>query len=226
MAKPEVIANPDGTFTSAYMCGFCQSGKHQLCPRAIENGNKGIYLCPCAEPNCGGKILSCRNCKRVHDDVTPDTRLCVDRDACEARVLAKRNSNPLFQNIVRIQEIHMANKTADAKVKREAKPKTGVCKCGCEGVTKGGNFLPGHDARFVSEQVGFVLAKPSIEAGTRKKVATVSEALGAKFDKSLSLARAKAEKAEKAEAQRQADKKAKAAEAAKAKADKAAAAKA
>lgn len=228
-AKPETVANPDGTTTSAYVCGFCASGKHSLCYRALINGNKGVYLCPCAEPKCGGKILSCINCKKVHDDVTPGTRLCVDRTACEARVTTKRDADPGYQKILMIKEINKMAKTEEAKVKREAKPKTGVCKCGCEGTTKGGNFLPGHDARFVSEQVGFVTSKTKTEATARKEIGAISEALQAKFDKSLGLARDKAEKAAKAEKDRQtakaekakADKEAKAAKAAEAKAAKA-----
>lgn len=103
-------------------------------------------------------------------------------------------------------------KTTETKVKREAKPKVGVCKCGCNGATKGGNFLPGHDARFVSEQVGFVLGKSKTEAVAKKEIAAISEALEAKFVKSLGLARAKATKQAEAEKQRQADAKAKAAE--------------
>lgn len=45
---------------------------------------------------------------------------------------------------------------APPKVKAERKPKAAkagqICGCGCKGTTKGGRFLPGHDARFHSAQ--------------------------------------------------------------------------
>lgn len=209
------------------ICGFCADGNHARCPHAIENGKvHGLWFCNCAEPNCGGKILSCIHCKKVHDDVTPDTRQCVDRDACAARIQVRRDNDPNYQNIITIIEENKVAKVAEKAVKAEKAAKTGICKCGCEGTTKGGNFLPGHDARFVSEQVGHVTGKNKTEAVARKEVLAVSESLAAKFDKSLGLAKAKAEKAKKAEADKAAATKAKAeekkAKAEKAKADKAA----
>lgn len=219
--KPESVKNADGTTTSAYTCSFCLEGRHAKCYRALVNGNKGVYLCPCAEPNCGGKILSCIDCKKVHDDVRPDTRQCIDRDGCNSRILARRQNDPIYQMVVQIQEKQAMAKEENKTPRAAAKPKTGVCKCGCEGTTKGGNFLPGHDARYVSEQVGFVLTKAKTEAVARKDIGAISEALQAKFDKSLGLARAKADKQAQAEKDRKAAAKVKADEAAKAKADKA-----
>lgn len=177
------------------ICGFCNNHDHEHCPHAIRNGNKGLWFCACAGPNCGGKILSCIDCKKVHDDVLPDTRTCVDKDACTARIEARRNNDPFFQRVVRAEERAKMTKQAENTEKREKVAKEADCSCGCGGKTKGGKFLPGHDARFVSEQVGHVLGKNKKEDVARAEVAAISEALGAKFDKSLSINRAKAEKA-------------------------------
>ncbi len=207
--------------TGTRLCGFCSDGNHNRCPHAIENGlskatppRPRIWLCPCAEPGCGGTILSCIRCKRVHDDVDPTERVCMDRDACNARIDHGRRNNPIYQQVREIQEKHRMAKEENKPVREPAKPKVGVCKCGCEGATKGGDFLPGHDARLVSQTVKAVLEKKQTEAAARKTMSPFSDALKAKFDKSLGLAQAKVTKAAEAE-------KAKAeAKAAKAKADK------
>ena len=199
------MANTTLVITGQYRCGFCCDGRHEYCPHAIENGvtktspaRRRIWLCPCEEPGCGGKILSCIRCKKVHDDVDPTERVCMDRDACAARNQAKRDNNPGYQQIKRIQEKHAMAKAENTKTREPAKPKVGVCKCGCEGATKGGNFLPGHDARLVSQTVQSVLDKKVTEAGARKIMAPFSDALKAKFDKSLGLGQAKAAKAKEA----------------------------
>ena len=100
------------------------------------------------------------------------------------------------------------------KAQRSSKPKTGTCVCGCAGETKGGKFLPGHDARFVSTLVGQVVdakftAKAEKEARQALTKAEASEKLVAKFDKSLTIARDKAEAkaaAEKEKAEKKAEK--------------------
>lgn len=145
-----------------------------------------------------------------------------------ARVEASRANNPYYLKVIESERRAKVAKQEENKVQAEKKAKTGICKCGCEGVTKGGNFLPGHDARFVSEQVAHVIGKNKTKAVARKQIADVSEVLAAKFDKSMTLreeAEAKRDAAIKerkeAKAKADAEKKAKAE---KAKADKAAAA--
>ena len=94
------------------------------------------------------------------------------------------------------------------KAAKSTKPKTGTCVCGCNGTTKGGKFLPGHDARFVSTLVTSVsdanFTKAS-EQSARKSLKDVgaSDALTGKFDKSLGIARDKAEKAKAAKAEKE-----------------------
>lgn len=102
------------------------------------------------------------------------------------------------------------DKTKVAK-KASAAPKTGTCQCGCNGTTKGGKFLPGHDARFVSTLVGNAedkgFTKASLDAGRKSlKDAGASDALKAKFEKSANLAQERRDKKEQAAKDREAAK--------------------
>lgn len=58
-----------------------------------------------------------------------------------------------------IELLHDAENRADqaagverkqTKPKPPPRPTSGVCECGCEGKTKGGKFVPGHDAKLAS----------------------------------------------------------------------------
>lgn len=143
---------------------------------------------------------------------------CLDKTACEARRQARLDANPTIQLIRTLKEIRMSQ-TATEKPAREPKaPKTGNC-LHCGEVTKGGKFLPGHDAAFVSDQVGLVMADPKNEKKARQAMAETSEALQKKFERSLELAREKAEKQKKAAAAAKEEKAAKAAKAKEAKAE-------
>lgn len=206
--------------TGQYLCGFCRDRRHERCPHAIQNGvakeakaRPRIWLCPCDRDGCGGKVLSCVTCKRVHNDVDPTERVCMDRDACQARINTIRANNPIYQQVKRIQEKHAMAKAENTTPREPAKPKTGTCKCGCDGATKGGNFLPGHDARLVSKTVESVITKSATEAQGRKVMAPFSDALKAKFEKSLGLAQEKAAKQKAAAAEKAEAAKVKAAEA-------------
>ena len=96
----------------------------------------------------------------------------------------------------------MAKIEEGEKAKAAAKPKVGKCvHCGAE--TKGGNFLPGHDAAFVSGLVKEVVEAKFTKASEKSardtlKKANASEALTAKFEKSVGLAKDKVEKAKQA----------------------------
>ena len=109
----------------------------------------------------------------------------------------------------------MAKIENDKATKAASKPKVGACVC-CGAETKGGSFLPGHDARFVSSLVKTVSEAnftKTAETAARKnlKEANASERLVGKFDKSLGIARDKATaKAEAAKAKAEAKAEAKA----------------
>lgn len=88
----------------------------------------------------------------------------------------------------------MSETATETTPKAPKAPKVGACKC-CGGTTKGGMFLPGHDARYVSEQVAFIMQGSKAEADVREDFGTLSDALGKKFERSLDLAKeAKAKK--------------------------------
>ena len=50
--------------------------------------------------------------------------------------------------MAQVAEATGAATPAAAKEPKAKVAKTGTCICGCGGTTKGGKFLPGHDARF------------------------------------------------------------------------------
>lgn len=92
----------------------------------------------------------------------------------------------------------MAEKVKENKASAS---KTGECLC-CGGATKGGNFQPGHDSRYVSELVEayFGATRQADRTAIEKKIAAVgSEKLTGKFEKSVRL-RAEREERAKAEA--------------------------
>jgi hypothetical protein len=210
-------------------CGFCQAGHHDRCCVGIKHQGKHlkytngvVWVCGCEEDSCPFGRRKCAHCGNKNtDEVDPATWECFDVETCHALVEERRDSDPMLRQLREIKEIKMAkieNEKAEKAATRTAAAKTGTCVCGCEGETKGGKFLPGHDARFVSTLVGTVAdAKftAKAEQSARKALtgAGASEKLVGKFDKSLGLAKDKAEKRAAAE-QAKKDAKAEKAEAA------------
>lgn len=191
-------------------CGFCSTGHHDRCAIGTKNAGPrqdypegSVHLCLCESGGCTRGRRKCAYCNnRVTEEVNPETWECFDTEACRAIVETRREANPLTRQLREAKESAAMAKIEDNKTKAEkaAKtPKVGACVC-CGGATKGGNFLPGHDARFVSGIVGGVVeanfSKKAEDAGRKTlKDAGASEKLVAKFDKSLGLAREKADKA-------------------------------
>lgn len=188
------------------VCGFCNTGDHQHCPSATRGmgpkmGAK-VWLCGCPFANCGGKIVRCLECKNeAEGDIDPALRMCLDQLGCQARVTARLDSNPHVQDTQRFKETAMARvaatKTAAAATPRVAKEKkSGVCLVTGE-ATSGGLFKPGMDARYVSERVAEVINKEVTVVEQRKRIKAdgVSEALQAKFEKNLGLAKDRVTKA-------------------------------
>jgi hypothetical protein len=148
------------------LCGFCKSprdasGVHTNCPGAVANGDGQIIICPC---KCKGLI--CRECRGT-ENIDPTTWLCIDRDACrlatQARRAAARAANGYTLPDVPVQSRKFAGGATEprgravegsrprkAKDGYDPKPFGSRCHCGCKGLTKGGRFLPGHDAKLKS----------------------------------------------------------------------------
>lgn len=159
-------------------CSFCKNtapgpdGTHPRCPGAIRvPGTDRIIVCKCCTPP-NGQCTTCGN----RDDVDPLTFYCLDRYACSARVQKRMEANPLHRQLqeVRLEaaakrkrdrhlqgsilngvvasgvvEVDSFETTRNGKPRKPARPREGKCAC-CGEPTKGGRFLPGHDARLVS----------------------------------------------------------------------------
>lgn len=211
LTKEERIAQAD-----TRTCGFCSTGHHHLCPRAVRNGDLApakISTCNCkAGPDCGDDTLRCLECKsEAQQDIDPDNWRCLDQNACQARVQARLDASPVYQKIKRVKETAMA-RVSNEKVEKAAKaPKAAkVGKCLVTGKpTKGGKFLPGMDAKFVSLRVAAVTGGSETVAQARAqfKENDLSDALLAKFERSLELAKEKAAKKAAAPAKKAAAKK-------------------
>lgn len=177
-------------------CGFCSTEHHVNCCIAVEGQvneqfpDGRVWLCQCEEKACADRArIKCFDCgNRVEAEIDPDTWRCIDIEACQAEIQAKREANPLYAQLREIEEkVTMAETKTKTAKKAAAAPKVGKCLC-CGSATKGGDFLPGHDARFVSQRVAAVLDGNEAKADARKACGDVSANLGAKFGKSLNLA--------------------------------------
>lgn len=173
-------------------CGYCMTGNCEYCPKATRSMASPPRIWPCSCETCGGgSQLRCLDCKNTWPgEVNPATWSCLDPDACKNRSAARLAANPAVQHLNKLKEnSSMATKTAPAK-KAPAPRKAGVCLVTGE-PTSGGLFKPGMDARYVSERVADVTSKRVTVIETRKRLKAdgVSEALIAKFEKSLGLAR-------------------------------------
>lgn len=193
-------------------CGFCREGNHEGCAIAIasvvphvSNPDGVVWVCGCDVGVCDTVRRKCTECKNRNTlEVDPKTFQCLDRESCEGSRRAKREADPFHAQLIEIREKAQMAKVENATAKKvaakkAAAPKEGTCVCGCAGKTKGGLFLPGHDARFVSQTVATVedakFTKASVDAGRAKiKGSGASETLIAKFDKAVGLAKARVEK--------------------------------
>lgn len=206
------------TVSTDTLCGFCNDGNHKACAIGVKYmgrqahakyPNGIVWACRCTSGGCTQGRRKCAVCgNRVTEEVNPETWQCFDVEACQAVVETRRENSPFLAQLREIKErVEMAKVQEAATKKKATSPKTGTCVCGCEGTTKGGKFLPGHDARFVSSLVSNAaesnFSNKSVTAA-RKSLTSVgaSDALQAKFEKSLGLAQERAEKREQAKAEK------------------------
>lgn len=175
---------------SPHACGYCTTGNppHAKCPGGVLNGNQTeIVLCGC---NCElSQTRRCLNCNnRSNTEVSESTWTCIDVEACESTQAKRREAaeKALFGD--RTPESFRKQREVKEKAPRAAAtPKTGSCLC-CGEATKGGLFLPGHDARWLSVLVALVKdgVEPAEEIRRRVAEKGVSDAYLAKFDKRVS----------------------------------------
>lgn len=171
-------------------CGFCAFGNaHENCPSATLSGDKTRALqcmCGCRR----SKQIKCFSCDLREDEpheINPLTWRCSDQDACEARIEARLSKNPA---IIQLRQIRADLEGSEewptkhsARAPKAPRVSVGAC-LHCGEPTRGGSFLPGHDAAWLGNLVRAAKDDPAFDLETtRDLIASVSEHLLAKFDK-------------------------------------------
>lgn len=143
----------------------------------VRNGSRyKLVLCRC----CGSEAQPrCLDCGYAGSGVHPERWECLYPLECRARIELRQRNDPIYQMIqrcksdsairrrqqrvdtfrmladvdpdedVRLDDALDAMRNITARRTRVAKPTAGLCVC-CSGPTKGGSFLPGHDAKYKS----------------------------------------------------------------------------
>lgn len=151
-----------------WRCQFCADGHHGSCPGAVRNARPGRKLVKCY---CCKRAPYCVDCKSA-EDVNPETWSCHDGAGCALRVQARLETSPLHQQLqacrsdsaernrrirleaeairlgVPLDEIDEFERPLEKKP-RVPRSTVGACEC-CGESTRGGRFLPGHDAKMKS----------------------------------------------------------------------------
>lgn len=151
-----------------WRCNFCKGHLHQSCPGAVKDAHpkQQLWICYC----CGINNVRCLSCGAT-EDIDTERWVCTDSYVCQGRVELRRQNSPLVTllqqckvaavNARRLRRVETARIWArvpsnEERMLEEARkastPRrgtTGTCEC-CGEATKGGKFLPGHDARLKS----------------------------------------------------------------------------
>lgn len=177
------------TVTAMTTCGHCNVKHHDTCPGGVRNGNGSIYLCGCSCARAG--VRRCTDCNnRNLEEVGEDWR-CLDRDACAADVARRVAESPIGRFLSQRQAERSREAQGDtlaggegqtcrepiARASRGPRSAGRDCLCGCEGQTRGGKFLPGHDSKYLNQ----LTANPGDQS--RGLAYAVSDAFGAKYEK-------------------------------------------
>ncbi|QDH48217.1 hypothetical protein SEA_MAMAPEARL_29 [Arthrobacter phage MamaPearl] len=194
------IKNPNDphefpTRQGQHSCGHCMVGHHDCCPGGVRNGNGQIILCGCKQEDCRAGQPRCTECHNTEaNEIGPNWK-CLDRLDCEAEQERRLAANPTIQWIrsetqkkaVVASEDAGAVEGPPARARVSRTPRKPAeptpCTCGCEGLTKGGKFLPGHDSKYLNQLVEAAErgGRHADEAAIRADA--ISEAFGAKFRK-------------------------------------------
>lgn len=183
-------------------CGFCAFGdSHDRCTTATTNGaGTKVYRCTCGCPR--SQMIRCFTCDHREPveagNINPETWRCIDPDECSARIERRLAANPIIRQIREIKEGVAERTRTDRAAAAEAaglpaprpraagpsRPTSGAC-LHCGEPTKGGKFLPGHDASYIAQAVtaireGSVTLEATIESW---ELLGISEALRAKLAK-------------------------------------------
>ncbi|ALY09986.1 hypothetical protein FDH62_gp28 [Arthrobacter phage Pumancara] len=196
--KPQDLSDPRKfpVRQGQHSCGHCMVNKHEACPGGVRNGNGQIILCACKQDGCRAGQPRCTECHNTEaNEIGPNWK-CIDRADCEAEIERRLAANPTIQwirsetqkkAVLRPSEDTGAPEGPPARAKVSRTPRKPAeptpCTCGCEGLTKGGKFLPGHDSKYLNQLVEAAErgGRHADEAALRADA--ISEAFGAKFRK-------------------------------------------
>lgn len=170
-------------------CGWCIDGNHDLCATTIEIRPGQTWSCPC---DCATNKTRCIDCGRRGVEVT-HTSKCIDQTGCADYRARRYTADPAMQQIAKTRREMSVSRMLSRKCPQEASegtsetlgvPARGLCPC-CGSKTRGGRFLPGHDAKWVGQVVARVEANPGARDELLAQVESVSVALLAKVARRL-----------------------------------------
>jgi hypothetical protein len=156
-------------------CGFCSTNSHSNCKGAIRNGDLSVFLCPC--PCVANKPKRCTECFSSEPGDLGRPWLCDDRSACDARIQARLDASPTYRKIMEFLERNHEPSRTSAR-------KSAACLC-CDQATRGGNFLPGHDGKWLVKWFDKVKQNEVSKDQALDEVTKVSEHLAKKLEKKL-----------------------------------------
>lgn len=170
-------------------CGWCIDGNHDLCAVLIEISPGKRWSCPC---DCAASKTRCIDCGRRGVEVTKASR-CVDAEGCTDYRNRRFTADPAMQQIAKIQRTVSVQRALARDGLPEVTEGTsetlaglipGLCPC-CASKTRGGRFLPGHDAKWVGQVVARLEAGLDSREALLAQVGAVSPALLAKVTRRL-----------------------------------------
>lgn len=165
-----------------HICGFCSTNAHDFCKAVIRNGDTSLIKCPCACTS--NKIERCTECHTSDPDHLGRPWLCDDRAACDGRVEARLAQSPTYQQIKALRARLDDIKAASREIKLATPKQGGLCLC-CGEATRGGNFLPGHDSRWLVNWVERIKNNEITKDAALAEVSKTSTHLAAKLEKRI-----------------------------------------
>lgn len=148
---------------------LCPQG-HGVLVERDEWVRAGVMWCPHEEHGGNGRFY--RDTEVAYGKFNPDaprvkSEWQLAQDARAATAQAEREAYEMEKREMTIQPVSVERKPRAAKPPLE-------CTCGCGGMTKGGRFLPGHDARYhAAQKRAAAEAAPAIEQAAQEIAATI-----------------------------------------------------
>ena len=162
------------------LTGHHSSCRSRIRNGRTSGGVRRFVDCSCCGKTAPVRCLDCGNLNV--QEVHPDLRECLDQGVCRGRQDLRMRSNPLWQMLQQVktaaanerrrrrmekERIHagipadvedeeleqLLNERRSTRVPAASRPTVGSCLC-CGAPTRGGQFLPGHDAKLKSRLRG------------------------------------------------------------------------